>query len=536
MNRIILLVSLATLVQWGSNVMGQIADNGAPKLSTTIVANSFWSSSASGNSYSSETKKDIDRAIEGMPKTLMVTEGLSDSARASQLQWAVKVVNAIRDDKVTLLVPAGRYDFSTLGGAHVDTPNEGPARAFMPKLVVTRNHVTLQGQGHPVFTYAGPGTNQSSHGRVLLWIPYSAKGSTIDDVTISGIDWVGDQSYDRILEAEYSAHENHEVLLGIFSHGYRYGLIMSGFPGKVPSQRHIVIEDSVFKNFNLQAIHLTGGATISRVQVEGVFPSPSEAFVPIFANIEKALQKKIGPHLGDAFQTAIEQDGSNSTTTVRDSEFSHLNEGLQCGYNEERFEVLSNRFQAVFDHSVYILSNRQNLRIVGNQFTSPWEAAIKVGASSTALPLRYSAEIAANVFKEPHKYSLLFSGSFANVHDNRTQHDDSSSFPDYRITTGGGQAGWSNHAMENRFVNNQAIILLEQFVDAEDRSIAGNVFEGEKQTVYFHAKENSAFPAVIDVAGSRLIYGAPPQCTQCYPNATGYLSRKETNRSNSGVQ
>ena len=346
----------------------------------------------------------------------------------------------------------------------------------------------------------------------------------------------GGQTYAALAGGDSTFHDKHQALLAENPGGYIYGEVMIGIPkisitlpaeidSLAGAETNVTVDRVFLHHFGFMGLFCRQSCALTASRVEGVLPAPSASVSSYIDSVHGVLVSRIGPQVGYAFQIGMAQYGASASTDVTGSHFSGLGEGIVVSRNRGITSVRDSIFETILDHAVYLLSPTQNYRILQSRFLMSYFAAIKIGGhleEPPSRPMLFQSELGRNEFVEPRTVALLLSGSYAYIHDNVSVSDPARPFPDFRVTTYGGQSGWSNHCIGNRIENNRAVILLEQFVDSKDKSVAGNSFAGVTQQVYFHTKVNSQYPPDITVADSPLTIGAPPNCPTCYPNAPGY--------------
>ena len=515
----------------------------------TLCANTFWDPALD---LDPTTLAEIAAATIGMDDGLRA-DGLEDPGlRARQLQWAVHAANELSAASVAVLIPATTYDFTGLDEAHMSvTEAYGVNEPLRPKLFITHDDLILRSADEdelPELGFFGPGADGAHHGRVLVLINSRSMG-----VRLEGLHFHGDHDETLLQDADYLLHENH----GALADPTRWGMVMVGFNG---GDNDAVIADCRIDGINWIGLHLIGDATVTGTTIEGVIPGPDAGDLDlILADAYAALTQALGYAPGYVFQNGIKRSFDYGPAIVTGCTFAHLAEGVAVSGGASGFEITGNRFEAIYDHGIYTLGRFQQSTVSENTFDGAGCFAIKMGGHTNETdPSASTAGANASTITDNHfrlvRKGALFLTGVDNVIEGNTVDayltaDDPSGwydpeanadnvYPDFWMSTRGGQAGWANHTAFNRFTGNTKTdaslsLLFDQRPDVEDRSISDNTVDGQGQEAWFHhlvpCDENPApcsdfTPSITVEGGAALHVGSPPNCADCYPNAEYYIT------------
>ena len=531
------------------------ADSGPPEedcvptseADVTLCADRFWAQELDATS-----RAELDAALATMPAELRDPSLTDPVARAQQLQWALVAVNALSASTVAVLLPDGVYDFSGLHAAHASLPPEDFYQSpLLPKLFVRRDHVIIRRAlpgAEPVLTAAGPGADGVHHGRVFLLIDSSAT-----EVRVEGLTFRGDADSSTFTEAALHMHEQDASL---FFRG-QWGAAMVGLNG---GANLATFDDCRFEQVNGSAISAVGLLTVTNSSFEGALPSPEDSD-PEAATVAlyEAITAERGASPGMDIHSGVRRAYAYGPTVVENSSFTGFVQGIVMSADGFPLRVASSRFTTIYDHAVYVLGDASGSEIEGNIFERVGNGAVKFAGHSVqpdpelSLAGLSDGSVSDNRFLQMRNGSMMVSGVRNDVAGNQVEDYDPAAdptgwydpfqrpgyhYPDAFLITEGGQAGWANHIWSNRFTDNTTTsgdfeLFIQQRPNVEDRSISGNVVSGAGQTVYFRHLLSCAdspppcssyAPSISVEAGATLIFGAPPDCADCYPGDTGYIS------------
>ena len=528
---------------------GPPPDDCAPEseASVTLCADRFWAQELDATSAA-----ELAAAIADMPAELQDQDLDDDVDRARQLQWAIIAVNALSAPSVTVLLPAGTYDFTGLDEAHASVPDgdfyQEPLR---PKLFIHRDDVTLRAAmdgAEPVLTATGPGADGEHHGRVFLLLD-----SSDTRLTVQGLTFRGDADSSTFEDPAFSLHENAASLYFAF----QWGSVMVGLNG---GGNQMTVEDCRFERVNGSAISAVGALTVTGSTFEGALPDPEEADPDEATEaLVAAIIAELGTSPGMDIHAGVRRAYAYGPTVVQDSSFTGFVQGVLMATDGYPLEISGNTFTSIYDHALYIFGDAGGGIVEGNRFEGSGNGAVKFAANTTeadpdaSLAGLHDGFIQDNQFAQSRNGSLFFSGVRNTISGNTVAAYDPSDdptgwfdpyyheghhYPDAFLITESGQAGWSNHIAENLFQDNTAeegqfTLLLHQRTTVSDRSISGNTVSGDGQTVYFHhlapcdtnpAPCSNYEPTIEVEDGATLIVGAPEDCADCYPSDTSYIT------------
>ena len=515
--------------------------------SVTLCADRFWAQDLDATS-----RAELNAAIATMPAALR-DDALTDPvARAEQLQWAFVAVNALSASTVAVLVPDGTYDFTGLNAPHASVPPEDFYQTpLLPKLFVRRDSVTIRRAvdgAVPVLTASGPGADGVHHGRVFLLIDSSAT-----DVRVEGLTFRGDAESATFTEAARSLHEQDASL---YFTG-QWGAAMVGLNG---GANHATFDDCNFERVNGSAISAVGLLTVANSSFEGALPAP-EVADPEAATVAlyDAISAERGASPGMDFHSGIRRAYAYGPTVVENSTFTGFVQGIVMSADGFSLSVSGSTFTTIYDHAVYVLGDASGTAIVDNTFDRVGNGAVKFAGFSyepdpqLSLAGLSDGSVSDNRFLQMRNGSMMVSGVRNDIARNEVVAYDAAAdptgwydpfqrpgyhYPDAFLITEAGQAGWANHIWGNRFTDNTTTsgdfeLFVQQRPNVEDRSISENVVSGAEQTVYFRHLNacsdspppcSNYTPSITVEAGATLIFGAPADCADCYPDDSGYIS------------
>ncbi|WP_125562553.1 right-handed parallel beta-helix repeat-containing protein [Pseudoalteromonas rubra] len=535
-----------------------------------LHSNSFWETQNLG-----DYGDNVDAIITDMPEALKNNVNMSDYNRAEQLRWAIRVANNItpRPAHTKVMVASCDYNFSEQHNAHPDTPVDGIHNAFLPKLFIKADNITIEGvsdQPTPRLYYSGKGFDGQHHGRVVLMVPSKTQG-----ITIKNLSFEGDHHWNHIQNPAYTLHENNDNLY--FNGRDRRlwsGMIMIGLAG---GSNDVTVDNVSIQDPARSGIAIVGNATIQNSVIKGSIPlAHTENMLSELLNASGALSAHLNINsAGMGFHSGIAQQFSYGPIHVKNNTIQNFVEGVNG--NGQEWVITGNTIKEIADHAIYILSNMKPSIIEHNKIEMILSAAIKLGGrtcldSATqcmlatdplAEPTRagaYKTRVQFNTFKLIPRTSVLLSGTFNTIANNTivpyNPADDTSTgnfynpakdptnvYPDFFFSTSGGQTQkdnqghnyWTNHFAYNTVAYNtkgseELSVFISQRMGHRDRSIGMNVIKGPGQKVYFHARKDSRYAPLISVsAGTTLYTGGKPDCIDCIGNpvAQGYRSNLE---------
>ncbi len=513
----------------------------------TLCADRFWAQELDPTSQA-----ELAAALAEMPTELQDEDLADDGLRARQLQWAIVAANALSAATVTVLLPAGTYDFTGLDEAHRSVP-EGDfyQEPLRPKLFVRRDDLTLRPAldgAQPVLTATGPGADGVHHGRVFLLLD-----SSFTRLQVQGLIFRGDATSADFADPATMLHENAESLY----FAYQWGNVMVGLNG---GGNEMTVEDCRFEAVNGNAISAVGALTVRGSVFEGAVPDPEEADPDVVVEeLLAAIIADTGVSPGMDMHSGIRRAYAYGPTVVEDSTFSGFVQGVLAAADGYPIQISNNHFDAIYDHALYLFGDLDGGVVEGNRFERNGNGAVKIAANTTeadpelSLAGLHDGVIRDNQFAQVRNSSIFFSGVRNEISGNTVEAYDASAdptgwydpyyheghhYPDAFLITESGQAGWSNHIADNVFEGNSKAgedftIFLQQRPGVSDRSISGNTVSGDGQTVYFHhlvpcdthpAPCSNYEPGIEVEDGATLVVGAPEDCASCYPDASYYLT------------
>lgn len=514
--------------------------------SVTLCADRFWA-----QELDATTLGELERAIADMPPELRAIDLPDPVDRARQLQWAVVATNALSAESVAVLLPDGTYDFTGLDQAHASVP-EGDVyqEPLRPKLFIHRDDVTLRPAwegAEPVLTASGPGADGVHHGRVFLLLD-----SSHTRLLVQGLVFRGDAESSTFTDPARSLHENQHSLVW----GPQWGAAMVGLNG---GANLATFEDCRFEKVNGSAISAVGVLEVTACVFEGALPDPEDTDPEdAVEELLAAISAEVGSS-GMDFHSGIRRSYAYGSTTVEESSFTNLVQGVVASADGFPVLVSDSVFSSVYDHGIYVLGSASGSVVQDNLFERIGNGAVKFAGHTNqtdpglAEAGLHDGSIRDNRFAQMRNGSLSFAGVGNEISGNEVAAYDpdadptgwfdpfyrpSHHYPDSWSSTEAGQAGWADHIAENQFRDNTAgdgafTVFLHQDVDVADRSISGNTVSGAGQTVYFHhlvpcganPAPCSGYGPTIEVElGATLVIGAPEDCADCYPNDPWYLT------------
>lgn len=512
----------------------------------TLCADRFWA-----QELDATTLAELDAALVDMPAELR-DDALQDPvARARQLQWALVAANALSAATVAVLVPDGTYDFTGLDDAHPSVPAEDVyQQPLRPKLFVRRDDVTLRAAtdaAAPVLTASGPGVDGVHHGRVFLLLDSSATG-----LLVEGLTFRGDADPATFADPAGSLHEDDAAL---YFRG-QWGSAMVGLNG---GANHATFDRCRFERVNGSAISAVGLLTVTDSVFEGALPDPEDADPEDATEaLYAAITEVRGVSPGMDFHGGIRRGYAYGPTVVEGSSFTGFVQGVVMAADGYALRVSDSTFTSIYDHAVYVLGDAGGSEIEGNVFDRVGNGAVKFAGHTEepdpALGVAglHDGAVRDNRFLQMRNGALMVSGARNEIARNEVVAYDASAdptgwydpfqrpgyhYPDAFLITEAGQAGWANHIWGNAFRDNSTTdgdfeLFLQQRPNVADRSISENVVTGAGQTVYFRhlvpCDENPApcsdyTPTITAEDGATLVFGAPPDCADCYPSDSGYI-------------
>ncbi|MDK2596171.1 hypothetical protein [Pseudoalteromonas obscura] len=535
-----------------------------------LYSNSFWNTQSLGR-YSAS----VNTITANMPLDLKSNTSMTDKQRAQQLRWAVNVANNITPSPVRtkLVVASCHYDFSDEHTAHPDAPEDKIHNAFLPKLFIAQNNITIEGssaQSKPRLYYSGAGADGLHHGRVLLMVQSNKQG-----ITIKNLEFEGDHNWDNIKTPKFTLHENNSQLY--FNGRDRRlwsGMIMVGLTG---GSNDVTIDNVIVTKPARAGIAIVGGATVQNSIIKGVVPMANkDNMLADLVDASKALSTYLDiGSAGMGFHSGIAQQFSYGPTNVYNNTIQNFVEGVNG--NGSEWVITDNVIKEIADHAIYILSAMKPSIIERNHIEMILSAAIKLGGSTCKDPASqcrlptdpldeqtragaYKTRIQNNTFRLIPRTSILLSGTFNTIANNtivpynpaddkstgdyyNPQKDPANVYPDFSFSTSGGQTRkdsqrqdyWSNHVAYNNVAYNtkgheELSIFFSQRMSTRDRSIGMNMVKGAGQKVYFHTRKDSRYAPLISVSGgTKLFAGGKSDCRDCVGNpvASGYRSNLE---------
>ncbi|AZZ96296.1 hypothetical protein [Pseudoalteromonas sp. R3] len=288
-----------------------------------LQSNSFWETQNLG-AYSDS----VSTIVAGMPAKLKNNVDMSDKNRAEQLRWAVRVANNItpRPARTKIMVASCDYNFSELYEAHPDAPVDGIHNAFLPKLFIKADNITIEGMSNqptPRLYYSGKGFDGLHHGRVVLMVPSKAQG-----IIIKNLSFEGDHHWNHIQNPAYTLHENNDNLY--FNGRDRRlwsGMIMIGLAG---GSNDVTVDNVTILDPARAGIAIVGNATIQNSVIKGSIPiAQTENMLSELLSASGALSAHLNINsAGMGFHSGIAQQFSYGPIHVKNNTIQNFVEGL----------------------------------------------------------------------------------------------------------------------------------------------------------------------------------------------------------------